>query len=83
MGVPMVMGEDTSATTAAMEEKLTKLRPALWRTRPSYVLTVRVVLAFAVAGADYVYDVVPVGPKSLQTLQSLVDTILCGAIRLP
>ena len=29
VGVPMVMGEDTSTTTAALEEKLAKLRPAL------------------------------------------------------
>ena len=42
VGVPMVMGEDTSTTIAALEEKLAKLCPALWRTRPSYVLAVRV-----------------------------------------
>ena len=83
VGVPMVMGKDTSAITAALEQKLVKLRPALWRTRPSYVLTVRVVLAFAISGAEYVYDVVPVGQKALQKLQSLVDTILRDAIRLP
>ena len=47
------------------------------------MLTVRVVLAFAISGAEYVYDVVPVGQKALQKLQSLVDTILRDAIRLP
>ena len=79
----MVMGEDASATKAALEEKLAKLRLARWRTRPSYVLAVRVVLAFAVSRAEYVYDVVPVGSKSLQKSQSQVDTILRDAIRLP
>ena len=83
VGVPMVMGEDTSATTAALEEKLAKLRPALWRTRPSYVLAVRVVVAFAVSRAEYVYDVVPMGSKPFQKSQSQVDTILRDAIRLP
>ena len=83
MGVPMVMGEDTLATTAALEEKLVKLRPALWRTRPSYVLIVRVVLVFAISGAEYVYDVVLVGEKTLHKSQSLVDTILRDAIRRP
>ena len=82
-GEPMMMREATALITAALGDKLVKLCPALWGTRPSYVLTVRGLLVLAIPGAEYVYDVVPMGQQSPQKLHSPVKTIVPNAIRLP
>ena len=73
VGVPMVMGESTAVVTQAFEKAVDTVRKALWRVKPVYPLALQVLLAYAVASAEYVFDVVQVPKEELRGPQVALD----------
>ena len=71
VGITIVMGDSVPARLKDLTKTLRRLKLTLWRTRPSYLLACRVILAFAISGADFVADVVPMGEQA--TVQAQVE----------
>ena len=82
-GIPLVMGEYPAPQVAKAEASLAKVRRALYRLHPAYVLVLRIVLAYVVSALDYVYDAMPPCPTCLRRTQRAVDRILTRALRVP
>jgi len=55
-GIPLLMGERPSASLLKAERRLRTIHTAVLRLRPSYVLTLRILLSFAVSQLDYVHS---------------------------
>ena len=77
------MGESTTAVTQALEKAVDTVRKALWRVKPAYPLALRVLLASAIASAEYVFDVVPVPTDELKGPQVALDKAAKEALKLP
>ena len=83
VGIPIVMGDAIPTKLTDLTSTLRRLRQALRRTRPSYVLACRVILSFAISGADFVADVVPVDEEATILAQVECDGALREAMLLP
>ena len=80
VGVLVVMGESTAAVTQVLEKAVDTIRKALWRVKPAYHL---LLLAYAVASAEYVFDVVRVPVEVLTGPQVALDKAAKEALKLP
>ena len=83
VGIPVVMGDSIPDRLKDLTETLRRLRLTLWRTRPSFVLACRVILAFAITGAEFVADVIPVGEEALVQAEVECDRAHREALLLP
>ena len=81
--IPRVKGEQLTPQITKAEASLAKFERALYQLRPTYVLVLRIVLAYVVSALDYVYDAMPPCPTHLRHTQRAVDRILTRALRVP
>jgi hypothetical protein len=78
-GVPLVMGERATNLLQKVTRRLRAVRAGVMRLQPSYLLSVRIVLGYAVSQLDFVYSACPPAAAALETLQVLTDAILTYA----
>jgi hypothetical protein len=83
VGIPLVMHEPPRANINAALARLKLVFAGVLRLRPTYILALRVVLAYAVSKLDYVYDAIPPSHPRLDVVQHSVDRVLTCALRLP
>ena len=84
VGIPVVMGESATAATTATLSRLRLIHASIHRLQPSYTLALRVVLAFAIAKLDYIYDAIPPPPQQqLRAVQRATDMALTAALLIP
>ena len=77
-GVPLVMGERSNAILQKVLKRLTVVRAGVLRLLPSYVLSLRIVLGYAVSQLDFVHAACPPDGSALRPLQILLDSICTG-----
>ena len=82
IGIPLVMGDVPSDRIKSAEQKMFKIAAGLRRSHPSYLLVLRVVLAFAVAKVDYVFDATP-ATQAIKPLQSQIWKVIARALQVP
>ena len=82
-GVPLLMGERPSAALEKTLRRLRAIHTATRRLRPSFILTLRILLGFAVSQLDYTHDACPPHPAGLQPLQTTLDATALSALRAP
>ena len=63
--------------------KLQKIRATTMRLGPSFVLLLQILIAYAIAGPDYIFAVVPVQLAWVCKLQNLINRLACEALKLP
>jgi hypothetical protein len=84
VGVPLVMGDSRyKAILKTVGMRAVLVLRAVRRHHPSCILTLRVLLAYAISILDYKLALVPVPTTSLQPLQCIVRQIARGALSLP
>ena len=83
VGVPMVMGESMAAVTHALKKAMDTVRKTLSRVKPVYPPALRVLPAYAVANAEYVFDVVLVPKDERKGPQVALDQAAKEALKLP
>ena len=69
MGAPALMGSDLSEIVDLVRDRMAKLVDKIKIHRPSLILSLRIMLAFAVSAFDYRLAVVPVAAGLLAPLQ--------------
>ena len=62
---------------------MAKIELALYSLHPSYVLVLRIVLAYVVLPLDYDYEAMPPCPPCLRRTWRAVDKVLTRALRVP
>ena len=82
-GIPLLMGERPSAVLEKTLRRLRAIHTATRRLRPSFILTLRILLGFAVSQLDYTHDACPPHPPGLQPLQAVLDATALSALRAP
>ena len=82
-GVPLVMAEHPGPLIVKAEVSLAKIKRALYRLRPAYMLVLRIVLAYVVSALDYVYEALPPCLTRLRRTQRAVDRVLTSALQVP
>lgn len=83
VGIPLLMGEHPRDAVAKALGRLHAVQRGVCRLRPSFILVLRVVLLYAIAALDFVYDAVPPDAASLRMVQLAVDKALCASLRVP
>ncbi len=53
------------------------------RLQPSYILALRIVVAFAISKLDFIHDSVPPVQSRLLPIQRAADAVLSSALRIP
>ena len=82
-GVPLLMGERPSSCLLKAEQRLRAVASAVRRLHPSYILSLRIVLSFAVSQLDYIHDACPPHAPGLRVLQPILDGALTHSLRVP
>ena len=80
VGIPCVMGEPPTAILTAFHDSLCWVLAKIRRERPSYILALRVTLAYAVSSIDYRLSLVPLTPVQLHSLQVQVKQAARSAL---
>ena len=83
VGIPLVQGELPTTTLRKATTRMERIHRALLKHRPTYIFSLRVVLAYGIASLDSVADAVPIPEKSLKPLQQCIDGILTAALHVP
>ena len=83
VGVPLVMGEPTRLVLQAVVQRLATLGAAVLRLRPSYILVLRLIIAFAVLKLDYICAAAPPSGVQLCDCQRLIDSTVTTVLGLP
>jgi hypothetical protein len=83
VGVPLLIGAPPATAHAKAVTRLKMILRGVVQLRPCYSLALRVVVLFALAILDSVYEVTPPEGQSLWEVQLWVDRVLTAALRLP
>ena len=83
VGIPSVMGEGVGTWISKVEAALATCCGRIRRHQPSCILSLCILLTFAVSMADYRFAVVPVPPASLLRCQVLVMQSARAALGVP
>ena len=83
VGVPALMGASLTDILDSVKAKLIRVASKIKYLRPSPMLSLRIVLAFAVSSLDYKLTVVPVYEEELEPLQVQVRQAARAALALP
>ena len=73
MDIPCVMGDDLSSLLADSQLVAQNLLRSVRRYRPSYILALRIMLAYVVSSLEYKLAIVPVTVAELAPLQRLLN----------
>ena len=79
----MLMGHKPTTCIDKMLVRLRKILGVTARLNPSFVLLPRILVAYAIAGLDYIFAVIPAQSAWLGQPQSLLKQILCRLVGLP
>ena len=79
----MLMGHKPATCIDKMLVQLRKILGVTARLSPSFVLLLRILVAYAIAGPDYIFAVIPAQSAWLGQPQSLLKQILCRLLGLP
>ena len=83
VGIPLVMGEAPKAAIRTTLTRLKLIHASLCRLHPSYILSLRIVSAFAIAKLDYIFEAIPPHYSQLALVQRAVDRTLRSVLSLP
>lgn len=83
VGVPLLMGEHPTAAATKVLARLRAVQRGVHQLSPSYILVLRVVLLYAIAAMDPIYDAIPPDATRLKELQLVIDRTLCLSLRVP
>jgi len=73
VGIPCVMGDDVSSLLAVSQRAAQNVLRSVCRYRPSYILALRIMLAYVVSSLEYKLAIVPVTVAELAPLQRLLN----------
>ena len=73
VGIPRVMGDDLSSLLADSQRAAQNVLRSVRRYRPSYILALRIMLAYVVSSLEYKLAIVPVTVAELAPLQRLLN----------
>ena len=84
-GVPLLMGHSPTEALQKTSQRVQKIIFSLYRSHPTYILLLRILLAFAISKLDYVYDSVTPVPDdpALKSIQQQVKKATTLALHLP
>ena len=80
MGIPLLVGHEPKDCLRKFESKLNRILKAAWRTQPTYVLALMIILSFAVASPDYVFTVIPAKREWTAKHQILIKKVVCAVL---
>ena len=82
-GVPLVMGDAPAEPLQNFQAALRGLHPSVLRHQPSFLLTLRLLLVYAVSIVNFVFEAMPPREQWLSSAQVLVHRIIltCLGIR--
>ena len=83
VGVPCVMGECLRADRDKVGDKFRAVRRSITQHRPSCILALRCLMAYAVSSTDFKFTVVPVPAEFCEPLQVTVRQCARTALSLP
>ena len=83
VGIPCVMHEPVHTILAAAKDQMIRVIAKIKWKKPSCILALRVVMAYAVSGVDYRLSLVPVDQCLLSPLQIQVHQAARSALSLP
>ena len=83
VGIPCVMGDDVSSLLAVSQRAAQNVLRSVCRYRPSYILALRIMLAYVVSSLEYKLAIVPVTVAELTPLQRLLNQTCRSAMGLP
>ena len=82
-GIPILMGHKPAVCIDKLCVTLQKIHATTMRLGPSFVLLLRILIAYVIAGPDYVVAVVPVQLAWVCKAQNLIKRVACAALKLP